>query len=235
MHSSLLPLQQQASGCWSGCSPFCRRPARRPRSCRRVAPTPALVRLSSPMTASATTVALDPLLACAPSVSSALALTLALSLAPSLNPKSPNPHLSPTPQPRPKPGTMPQLEWSGPDPLPRYRLQRLQASTRPRAPSMYRPARQHVKLVASGLSRYTARQVGLLLRTDPPGPGLLCAHLGGGAAQIRSPRVRGCSATVSACQANFAPSTSRLADLIVNSDLIKKSVYIKNVDVRDTM
>ena len=47
------------------------------------------------MTASATTVALDPLLACAPSVSSALALTLALSLAPSLNPKSPTPHLSP--------------------------------------------------------------------------------------------------------------------------------------------
>ena len=40
-----------------------------------------------------------------------------------------------------------------------------------------------------------------------------------------------CSLTVSACQAGFAPSTSRHADLIVDSDLLKNSLLIKHVDV----
>ena len=40
-----------------------------------------------------------------------------------------------------------------------------------------------------------------------------------------------CSVTASACQAGFAPSTSRHADLIVDSDLLKTSLLIKHVDV----
>ena len=51
-----------------------------------------------------------------------------------------------------------------------------------------------------------------------------------------------CSLTVSACQAGFAPSISRHADLIVDSDLLKNSLLIKHVEVsimrfpmRDTM
>ena len=44
--------------------------------------------------------------------------------------------------------------------------------------------------------------------------------------------MRGCSVTVFAHgQAGFAPSTSRLADLVVNADLLKETVNIKTVDV----
>ena len=77
----------------------------------------------------------------------------------------------------------------------------------------------------------TARQVGLL------GDGFRRAlwgsvgesHLGGASSDQMA--TRGCSLIVSACQAVFAPLSSRHADLIVNSDLIKDSLYIKNVDV----
>jgi len=58
-----------------------------------------------------------------------------------------------------------------------------------------------------------------------------------GSTRLEEPRSdqmsRGCSVTVLAHgQTGFAPSTSRLADLMVNRDLLKTTMEIKNVDVR---
>ena len=106
---------------------------------------------------------------------------------------------------------------------------------------MHRPARQHVQSVVSVAScgrvlvgRATATQLSRSASSNGSVGltfGLLCAL------ETRAPvpfrfSQRGCSATVSMCQpGDVALSAPRLADLVVNRDVLKDSLLIKTVDV----
>ena len=106
---------------------------------------------------------------------------------------------------------------------------------------MHRPARQHVQSVVSVAScgrvlvgRATATQLSRSASSNGSVGltfGLLCAL------ETRAPvpfrfSQRGSSATVSMCQpGDVALSTPRLADLVVNRDVLKDSLLIKTVDV----